>query len=76
MAAPFVDAGVTHVVAIESRGFILGGPVADQLSAPGSSPFESPGKLPAKRVARGTRSSTAPTRSRSMPMRSQVLRAC
>ena len=37
MGAPFVDAGITHVVAIESRGFILGGPIA-QRSGPVSFP--------------------------------------
>jgi len=46
MADPFADAGVTHVVAIESRGFILGGPVAHQLNA-GFVPVRKPGKLPA-----------------------------
>lgn len=47
MASPFRDAGVTHVVAIESRGFILGGPVAQRLRA-GFIPVRKPGKLPAK----------------------------
>src|ERR1043165_3246840 len=46
MAAPFADAGITHVVAIESRGFILGGPVAQRLGA-GFVPVRKPGKLPA-----------------------------
>lgn len=45
MAAPFESTGVTHIVAIESRGFILGGPVAQQLSA-GFIPVRKPGKLP------------------------------
>ncbi len=45
MAEPFADAGVTHVVAIESRGFILGAPVAQQLGA-GFVPVRKPGKLP------------------------------
>lgn len=45
LAAPFSDAGITHVVAIESRGFILGGPVAQALGA-GFVPFRKPGKLP------------------------------
>ncbi len=45
MAQPFADAGVTHVVAIESRGFILGAPVAQQLGA-GFVPVRKPGKLP------------------------------
>jgi adenine phosphoribosyltransferase len=47
MAAPFTDAGVTHVVAIESRGFILGAPIAQALNA-GFVPVRKPGKLPAK----------------------------
>jgi adenine phosphoribosyltransferase len=45
MALPFRDRGVTHVVAIESRGFILGGPVARSLGA-GFIPVRKPGKLP------------------------------
>jgi adenine phosphoribosyltransferase len=47
MAAPFVDAAVTHVVAIESRGFILGGPVAQWLGT-GFVPVRKPGKLPSQ----------------------------
>jgi adenine phosphoribosyltransferase len=45
LAAPFMRDGVTHVVAIESRGFILGGPVALRLGA-GFVPVRKPGKLP------------------------------
>lgn len=45
LAAPFADDGITHVVAIESRGFILGAPVAQLLGA-GFVPFRKPGKLP------------------------------
>jgi hypothetical protein len=33
MASPFKSARITHVVAVESRGFILGGPIAQQLEA-------------------------------------------
>lgn len=47
MAAPFRDDGITHVVAIESRGFLLGGPIAQQLGA-GLIPMRKPGKLPWK----------------------------
>jgi adenine phosphoribosyltransferase len=46
MSTPFVDAGITHVVAVESRGFILGGPIAQRLDA-GFIPVRKPGKLPA-----------------------------
>jgi adenine phosphoribosyltransferase len=46
MAEPFVGQGITHVVAIESRGFILGGPVAQRLGV-GFIPVRKPGKLPA-----------------------------
>lgn len=46
MAEAFADQGVTHVAAIESRGFILGGPVAHRLGA-GFIPLRKPGKLPA-----------------------------
>jgi adenine phosphoribosyltransferase len=45
MAEAFSDADITHVVAIESRGFILGGPIAQQLRA-GFVPVRKPGKLP------------------------------
>ena len=45
LAEPFRDAGITHVVAIESRGFILGAPVAQHLGA-GFIPVRKPGKLP------------------------------
>src|SRR5689334_16612599 len=45
MAAPYVADRITHVVAIESRGFILGGPVAQELGV-GFIPVRKPGKLP------------------------------
>ncbi len=46
MAAPFAEAHITHVIAIESRGFILGGPIAQRLGA-GFVPVRKAGKLPA-----------------------------
>jgi|SRR5437660_9463171 len=46
MAAPFRGLGVSRVVAIESRGFILGAPIALALRA-GLVPVRKPGKLPA-----------------------------
>jgi adenine phosphoribosyltransferase len=45
MAAPFAGRGITHVVAIESRGFILGAPVAQTLGA-AFVPVRKKGKLP------------------------------
>jgi adenine phosphoribosyltransferase len=48
MAESFAELGVTHVVAIESRGFILGAPVAQALEA-GFIPVRKPGKLPSTR---------------------------
>jgi len=45
LAEPFRGMGITHVVAIESRGFILGAPVAQHLGA-GFIPVRKPGKLP------------------------------
>ena len=45
MAAPFAGHSISHVVAIESRGFILGAPVAQVLGA-AFVPFRKPGKLP------------------------------
>ncbi|MDB4884598.1 MAG: Adenine phosphoribosyltransferase [Gemmatimonadetes bacterium] len=51
MAAPWRAAGITHVAAIESRGFILGAPIAQHLAA-GFIPVRKPGKLPAPTIAR------------------------
>ncbi|HYV99786.1 MAG TPA: adenine phosphoribosyltransferase [Gemmatimonadaceae bacterium] len=45
MAEPFRRAGITHVVAIESRGFIFGAPIAQSLGA-AFVPMRKPGKLP------------------------------
>jgi adenine phosphoribosyltransferase len=41
--------GVTHVLAIESRGFLFGAPVAQALGVP-LVPVRKPGKLPRERV--------------------------
>ena len=49
LAAPFTGAGIELVVGIESRGFILGGAVADRLGA-GFCPIRKPGKLPARTI--------------------------
>jgi len=49
LADPFARDGVSHVVAIESRGFILGAPVALELRA-AFVPVRKPGKLPAATV--------------------------
>lgn len=45
LAEPFRRHGVTHVVGIEARGFILAAPVAVTLGA-GFIPLRKPGKLP------------------------------
>src|SRR5215207_4011883 len=45
MAEPFAGRGVTLVMGIEARGFILGGAVAAALGA-GFVPLRKPGKLP------------------------------
>ncbi|MCC6927382.1 MAG: adenine phosphoribosyltransferase [Gemmatimonadaceae bacterium] len=45
MLAPFREARITHVLAIESRGFLFGGPIAVSLGA-GLIPVRKPGKLP------------------------------
>lgn len=49
LAHPYDKSGVDLVVGIESRGFILGGAVADRLGA-GFSPVRKPGKLPSRTV--------------------------
>ena len=46
MAASFADSRITHVVGIESRGFIFGAPIALRLGA-AFVPMRKPGKLPA-----------------------------
>ena len=48
MAAPFGGSKVGRVVSIESRGFLLGAPIALLLDA-GLVPIRKPGKLPAAR---------------------------
>lgn len=45
MVNPFRESGITHVVAIEARGFIFGAGVADRLQA-GFVPVRKAGKLP------------------------------
>jgi adenine phosphoribosyltransferase len=45
MAAAYKDRGVTHIVAIESRGFLFGAPIALALGA-GLVPMRKAGKLP------------------------------
>jgi adenine phosphoribosyltransferase len=49
LTLPFAGSQIDVVVGIESRGFILGGAVADRLGA-GFSPVRKPGKLPSKTV--------------------------
>ncbi len=45
MARPFATRGVTHVMGIESRGFLFGVPIAQALAVP-FVPARKPGKLP------------------------------
>ena len=49
MAEPYRDKGVSLVVGIESRGFILGAAVADRLGA-GFVPVRKVGKLPSTKI--------------------------
>lgn len=49
LAEPYANAGITAVVGIESRGFILGSAVADRIGA-GFVPVRKLGKLPAATV--------------------------
>ncbi len=46
---PFLTAGITQVVGIEARGFILGGAVAHELGR-GFVPIRKKGKLPGKTI--------------------------
>jgi adenine phosphoribosyltransferase len=45
LSAPFAGAGISKVVGVEARGFIVAAPVADRLGA-GFVPVRKPGKLP------------------------------
>jgi adenine phosphoribosyltransferase len=49
LTAPYRDQGISLVIGIESRGFILGAAVADRLGA-GFCPIRKPGKLPAQTI--------------------------
>ena len=49
LATPFATKTIDVVVGVESRGFILGGAVADRLGA-GFAPVRKKGKLPSKTV--------------------------
>jgi adenine phosphoribosyltransferase len=49
LASPYKDRHIEAVVGIESRGFILGAAVAQELGA-GFIPVRKPGKLPAKAI--------------------------
>ena len=49
MVTPFVEQRIDIVVGVESRGFILGGAVADRLKA-GFAPVRKKGKLPSTTV--------------------------
>jgi adenine phosphoribosyltransferase len=50
LAEPFRDAGIERVVGVESRGFILGAPVALELGA-GLAIARKPGKLPCRTLS-------------------------
>jgi adenine phosphoribosyltransferase len=49
MSEPYKDAGISLVVGIESRGFILGAAVADRIGA-GFAPVRKIGKLPHTKI--------------------------
>jgi adenine phosphoribosyltransferase len=49
LTIPYQGQGISLVVGIESRGFILGAAVADRLGA-GFCPIRKPGKLPARTI--------------------------
>lgn len=51
MAQPWSGDGITHVVGIEARGFILGSPLALRLDA-GFVPMRKPGRLPSATMRR------------------------
>jgi len=49
LAEPYKNSGITKVVGIESRGYILGAAIADELHA-GFVPIRKAGKLPAETI--------------------------
>lgn len=49
LAAPFISKKIEKVVAIESRGFLFGAPLAERLGA-GLIPVRKPGKLPSEKI--------------------------
>ncbi len=49
LSTPYIGQGIDAVIGIESRGFILGGAVAERIGA-GFIPIRKPGKLPAKAI--------------------------
>lgn len=49
LTAPYLNKDIQKVVAIESRGFIFGAPLAERLNA-GFVPVRKPGKLPAETI--------------------------
>ncbi len=49
--ARYKDAGITRIVGIESRGFIIGAPLAKELGI-GFTVLRKPGKLPRKTISR------------------------
>ncbi|HEX9952864.1 MAG TPA: adenine phosphoribosyltransferase [Rubricoccaceae bacterium] len=57
LAAPWVTAGVTHVVGVEARGFWFGPALAARLGA-GFVPARKPGKLPTGPGSPGVRSAS------------------
>jgi adenine phosphoribosyltransferase len=76
LATPFEDKKIDVVVGVESRGFILGGAVADRLGA-GFAPVPEERQAAGPDGARDLRSrNTAPIAWRSTPMRSSRDNAC
>jgi len=50
LADHYQDAGIDLVVAVEARGFLFAGPIAEKLNA-GLTPVRKPGKLPFKTIS-------------------------
>lgn len=65
----YKDKGITKVVGIESRGFIMGPILATRLNA-GFIPIRKPGKLPAEVIEESTTKNTVRTRCRYTRMHS------
>ena len=75
LANRYAGQNIDKIAAIESRGFIIGAPLAYRLGV-GLVPVRKPGKLPAKPSVTITRWNMGTTVSKSIPMQLPAARKC